>query len=93
MSARSTREASVTDVASGPAQLTVPWQGISPVPLTRPVVGFRPTTPQNADGIRIEPPPSLPTDAYDRPEATAEAEPLEEPPQVRSSAHGLTASP
>eukprot|EP00983_Pelagomonas_calceolata_P125425 1161210-Pelagomonas_calceolata.AAC.17 len=33
----------------------------APSMLTRPWVGFSPTRPQKEEGIRMEPPPSLPT--------------------------------
>ena len=60
---------------------------------TRPRVGFRPTRPQQAAGIRIEPPPSLPWAIGTMPEATAEAAPPEDPPGVREVSHGLRAGP
>ncbi len=50
---------------------------------TRPRVGFMPTSPQQAAGIRIEPPPSDAPAAGTRPAATAAAEPPDEPPGVR----------
>src|SRR4051794_17039961 len=91
--ARSMRDTSSTVLAIGPTQLSVPWHGSSPLPLTRPVVGLSPTTPQKDEGVRIEPPPSVPSDAYESPDETADADPLEEPPHVRPSPQGLTASP
>ena len=39
-----------------------------------------PTTPQRAAGMRMEPPPSTDSAAGTMPEATATAEPDEEPP-------------
>src|SRR5690606_10379857 len=59
----------------------------------RPRPGFSPTSPQQAAGIRIEPPPSLAPAHGTMPAATAAAEPPEEPPGERSSAHGLRAGP
>src|SRR3954468_23991859 len=41
---------------------------------TRPRLGFRPTSPQQAAGIRSEPPPSLPCASGTIPEAPAAAE-------------------
>ena len=50
---------------------------------SRPRLGLRPTRPQQAAGMRIEPPPSLPCATGTMPAATAAAEPPEEPPGVR----------
>ena len=47
---------------------------------TLPLVGFKPTKPHMAAGMRIEPPPSLALAAGTIPEATAAAAPPEEPP-------------
>src|SRR5205807_9789228 len=60
---------------------------------TRPREGFIPTRPQQAAGIRIEPPPSEPVAAGTIPEATAAAEPPEEPPVVRVGSQGLRVTP
>src|SRR3979411_2049481 len=51
---------------------------------TSPKVGFTPTTPQNEDGTRIEPTPSVPIASGPHPAATAAAAPPLEPPLVRS---------
>ena len=59
----------------------------------RPRLGFSPTRPQQAAGIRIEPPPSLPWATGTMPAATAAAAPPEEPPGVRSRSHGLRVGP
>ncbi len=59
----------------------------------RPREGFRPTRPQQAAGIRSEPPPSLPCASGTMPAATAAADPPDEPPGVRSRSHGLRAGP
>src|SRR5947209_19378949 len=60
---------------------------------TRPRLDFIPTMPQQAAGIRIEPPPSDPVAAGTIPAATAAAEPPEEPPAVRSRCQGLRVMP
>src|ERR1700681_1839844 len=60
---------------------------------TRPKVGFTPTTPQNEDGTRIEPTPSVPTASGPHPAATAAAAPPLDPPLVRSSRQGLRVMP
>ena len=49
--------------------------------------------PQNAAGTRIEPPVSLPSVSGTSPAASTTAEPPLEPPETRSSAHGLRAEP
>ena len=49
--------------------------------------------PQKHAGIRIDPPPSVPTDSGPRPEATAAALPPLDPPAVRAGSHGLRVTP
>src|SRR5689334_12987532 len=61
--------------------------GVSPRP------GLRPTSPQQAAGMRIDPPPSLAPAHGTTPAATAAADPPDEPPGVRSGFHGLRAGP
>ena len=60
---------------------------------TRPNVGFRPNTPVNADGTRMEPPPSVPRDSGPMPAATAAVAPPQLPPGVRSGFQGLRVMP
>src|SRR4051794_15302649 len=55
----------------------------------RPNDGLYPTTPQNADGMRIEPAPSVPSSAVHSPAATAAAAPPLEPPADRPKFQGL----
>src|SRR5205809_4527907 len=59
----------------------------------RPRVGLSPTSPQQAAGMRMEPPPSLAWATGTTPEATAAAEPPEEPPGVRFTSQGFLAGP
>ena len=59
----------------------------------RPYVTLRPTSPQNPAGIRIDPPPSPAVAAVRMPPATADDEPPEEPPGVRSVFQGLRVAP
>ena len=59
----------------------------------RPGVVFNPKTPQNAAGIRIDPPVSLATASGTIPAATAAAEPPLEPPGIRPRCHGLLVEP
>src|SRR5690242_15882338 len=60
---------------------------------TRPRVGFIPTSPHAAAGIRIDPPPSDAVAAGTSPAATAAAEPPDEPPVVRVGSQGLRVIP
>src|SRR5262245_1222326 len=67
--------------------------GNAPVYGTRPYVGLCPTVPQNALGMRTEPPWSPPSAMSTSPAATSAALPLEEPPVVRPGSHGLRTGP
>src|SRR5258706_13434132 len=60
---------------------------------TRARVGFRPNSPQQAAGMRIEPPPSLECAAGRIPAATAADAPPDEPPDGRSRFHGFRDAP
>ena len=60
---------------------------------TRPYDGLKPTTPQHAAGIRIEPPESVPSAASARPAASAAAEPPLEPPAILPGAMGFGTVP
>src|SRR5947208_1985102 len=64
-------------------------KAISPYRLTRPYVGFSPTTPHSDAGCLTLPPVSVPRAQTAWPAATAAAEPALEPPGTRSSDHGL----
>ncbi|MCY1450819.1 hypothetical protein D9M71_676550 [compost metagenome] len=79
--------------ANGPTQSRLVMAGMTPARLTRPKVGFRPITPQQAAGMRTEPPVSVPRAKSARPAATAAAEPLDEPPGMRPGYSGLLAVP
>src|SRR5947199_10782089 len=59
----------------------------------RPRVGFRPTRPHQAEGIRIEPPPSVACATGMAREATRAADPPLEPPELRDVSHGLQVDP
>ena len=84
---------SATVRASGPNVLSPSQCSPGRLVETRPRVGFIPTSPQHAAGIRIEPPPSEPVAHGTIPAATAAAEPPEEPPGVRVRSHGLRVIP
>tara|TARA_B100001179_G_C18462404_1_gene347752 strand:- start:43 stop:288 length:246 start_codon:yes stop_codon:yes gene_type:complete len=58
-----------------------------------PKVGFIPKRPENEQGILTLPPPSVPIDKGPIPEATADADPPEEPPDVQSKFHGFLVIP
>ena len=60
---------------------------------TSPKVGLKPTMPQQAAGIRIEPPVSEPSAASARRAASAAAEPPLEPPAIRPGASGFGTVP
>ena len=84
---------SATLRASGPRTLSpCQWSG-SGASDTRPREGLSPKSPQQAAGMRIDPPPSEPSATGASPAATAAAEPPLEPPQVRSARHGLRVIP
>jgi hypothetical protein len=63
--------------------------GNTPARLTRPYVGFRPTVPHHAEGMRMEPPVSVPRAAKQSPAATATPDPLDEPPVLLAAFQGL----
>src|SRR5690554_2831617 len=60
---------------------------------TRPRPGFKPNKPQQAAGIRIDPPPSLAPAKGTTPAATIAAEPPDEPPGVWFTFQGLRVAP
>src|SRR5581483_791858 len=64
-------------------------KGRTPSVLTRLNVGLKLATPQYEAGRVIEPPVCDPSAPRHMPQATAAAEPLLEPPGVRSRFHGL----
>src|SRR5919198_3090780 len=64
---------------------------MTPLRLTSPKVGMRPTTPQSDAGPRIEPPVSEPSASGTRPAATAAPDPDEEPPVKCTGFHGFRA--
>ena len=79
----SIRAAVATSLARAPTVSREGASGWTPVRLTRPRPGFRPTTPQVDAGMRTDPPVSLPSAASQNPAATAAADPDDEPPGVR----------
>ena len=81
--------------ASGPAESSVPDKGKTPSSGIRPVVVLSPVTPQNAAGIRTEPPVSEPMAAAAMPSATETAAPEDDPPGMRprGRSHGFFGVP
>ena len=82
--------ASSTVRVIGPRCATVP-NGDSGQAGTRPKVGLSPTMPQKPAGMRIEPPPSVPTCRAPMPSAAATPAPPLDPPDVRDRFQGLRA--
>src|SRR3989442_14459063 len=60
---------------------------------TRPYDGLKPYTPQNAAGVRIEPPPSGASALGPPPLATPTAAPPLGPPRGSAGVHGLPGTP
>ena len=67
--------------------------GNAPVRGTRFTVGLNPTTPQNAPGMRVEPPVSVPIAMSHMPSATDTPAPEDEPPGTRLRSAGLPGVP
>src|SRR5690242_11614526 len=80
---------SLTVHPNGPIWSNDDANATSPYRLTRPYVGFNPTSPHIAAGCRIDPPVSDPRLAQHIPAATAAAEPPDDPPGTRSVSHGF----
>jgi hypothetical protein len=66
---------------------------VTPKVGTSPCVGFSPTSPQAAAGMRTLPPWSTPSASSTSPAATAALEPEEEPPAERLGSIGFRAAP
>ena len=60
---------------------------------SRPTLGLNPTTPQNAAGRITDPFVWLPIAKGTTPAATAAADPIDEPPDVRERSQGLRVGP
>src|SRR6185295_13969269 len=84
--------ASITLRVIGPTCATVP-KGESGQAGTRPNEGLMPKSPVKLHGMRIEPPPSVPTASGPMPDASAAAAPPDEPPGVFAGFHGLRVMP
>src|SRR5262245_60978924 len=77
--------------ASGPIESSEVERGNPPDLDTRRAVGVKPVSPHNADGIRTEPPVSVPMAKAAMPSVTDTAAPDDEPPGMRpvERSHGL----
>ena len=84
---------SFTVLVIGPTVSKELLKGNTPYLETLPNVGFIPTIPHKAEGIRIDPPVSLPKDPMHCPAETEEADPPLEPPVTHSVFHGFLAGP
>src|SRR6267154_3453693 len=91
--------ASRNSAASSAVRASGPWtcpgsqaRGIGELGVS-PGVGRMPTMPQNAAGIRMEQPKSVPWASGSMPEATATAEPPDEPAGLSSGFQGLRVGP
>src|SRR5690606_27769951 len=80
---------SATLFAIGPMLSRAYESGNPPSVGTRYWLGFHPTMPQSAAGMRVEPPVSEPMVISDMPSATATAPPEDEPPGMRLRSAGL----
>jgi len=77
----------------GPAESRDLLRGIIPFIPTLPRVVFSPTMPQKEDGIRTDPPVSVPTAAAANPQLTATPDPLLEPPGTHPESQGFGGVP
>ena len=87
----SSSAASATVRAMGPLTPRPARSGISGPSEIRPRDGLIPNRPHTLDGMRMEPPPSLPWAAGARPAATAAAAPPLDPPADLDRSHGVRA--
>src|SRR6185437_17153486 len=85
--------ASATERAKTPTVSSVGAKGMMPVREIEPCVRLYPTTPQKAAGRMTDPRVCVPIATGTKPAATAEAEPLEEPPGVCAWFQGLRVFP
>ena len=84
---------SATVFANGPIESSVNESGNAPSVGTRCRLGFQPTMPHSAAGIRVEPPVSLPIAISHMPSAAATPPPEVEPPGTRERSVGLPGVP
>src|SRR5262245_59549589 len=87
------RRVSSTRRPSGPIVSNDGASGQTPSSGMRPNVVFSPVTPQQAAGIRTDPPVSEPSATSASSVATATAEPLDDPPGTSAASSGFTGVP
>src|SRR5439155_11854016 len=87
------RAQSATDRAIGPIVSNDGANGKQPRMSIFPLEGLKPTVPQQADGMRTEPPVSVPRPSAHKWAASAAAFPPLEPPGVRVGRRGFLTSP
>ncbi len=80
-------------LARMPTVSKVGANGFKPATEINPCDGLSPQVPQLLAGTRTDPPVSVPSAKSTRPRATADADPLEDPPGTRSGAFGLRGVP
>src|SRR5205814_347691 len=79
--------------ACTPTVSKVGANGMTPATEMKSCDGRNPQIPQLLAGTRTDPPVSVPNAKSTSPHATAEAEPLEDPPGTRSGARGFSGVP
>src|SRR6516164_3006278 len=67
--------------------------GFTPATEMKSCDGRKPQIPQLLAGTRVEPPVSVPNAKSTKPHATAEADPLDDPPGTRSGAYAFRGVP
>ena len=82
-----------TLLAIGPAESSERESGTVPASDTVAAVGLKPVRPQKADGMRIEPPVSVPSAPAAMSSATVTAPPEVDPPATRVASYGLRGVP
>src|SRR3954454_24123715 len=90
MSSAAAVSATVRETTPSTERNDSPWSGPREI---LPRLDFNPTRPQQAAGIRIEPPPSDACAIGTSPPAPAAPEPPDEPPGVWSVFHGFRVGP
>src|SRR5690606_4781087 len=73
----------LTEAANAPEESRLLAKGKAPSAGMRAAVGLKPVRPQKAEGIRMEPPVSVPKAATAMPSATETPAPDDEPPGMR----------
>jgi len=77
----------------GPTESKLNESGNAPSVGTLHLDGLKPTSPQNAAGMRVDPPVSVPIAISHMPSATATAPPDVEPPGTRARSAGFPGVP